>query len=233
MKLGLFADPHYCRADRIGSSRRPRLSYGKIQEALEAFRKENVDLVICMGDLVDHCDTHEDAVECLEEILGLVKASGLPFRNVPGNHDFINFTAAELATYGLRKPPYSEVWNGTRFVVLDGNYRSDFRHFEEAGIVWTDANLTPDQLAWLKTTLEGSAEPCVILVHETINDVEEHHVLRDAEAARKILTESGKVSLVIQGHYHHGHEETLDGIRYLTLPAMCEGEENRFFTLDI
>jgi manganese-dependent ADP-ribose/CDP-alcohol diphosphatase len=48
-----------------------------------------------------------------------------------------------------------------------------------------------------------------------------------------MLAASGKVKTVFQGHYHPGHENELNGIRYITLPAMCEGEENRFAVYEI
>ena len=42
------------------------------------------------------------------------------------------------------------------------------------------------------------------------------------------IRESGKVKLVMQGHYHLGAERTIDGIPYITLPAMCEGTDNSY-----
>ena len=47
------------------------------------------------------------------------------------------------------------------------------------------------------------------------------------------MEESNKVSLVLQGHYHKGGDRMENGIRYLTVPAMCEGEENHYLILDL
>ena len=38
---------------------------------------------------------------------------------------------------------------------------------------------------------------------------------------------------VFQGHYHSGHEAVIDGIPYLTLAAMCEGERNSYKIVEI
>lgn len=234
MKLGLFSDPHYCREDVLCGTRRPRLSLAKIGEALDAFRREDVSLVVCMGDLTDRSASHEEAIVCLSELTALIGKSGLPFRNVPGNHDYLDFTAEELSRAGLRTPPYTEVWDGVRLIVLDANYRSSMRRFDLAGVEWTDSNLPPEQLCFLETTLQMSAEPCVVLIHENLDPAAgEEHTVRNAEEARKIIADSKKVSLVIQGHYHPGMEHEIGGIRYLTLPAMCEGEANRFRILEI
>lgn len=59
MKLGIFADPHWCGQDVLCRTRRPRLSLAKMQAASEAFAKAGVDLILCMGDLVDPEETHE------------------------------------------------------------------------------------------------------------------------------------------------------------------------------
>ena len=40
MKIGLFTDPHYSRRELSEATRRPRLSYEKIGEALRKFREE-------------------------------------------------------------------------------------------------------------------------------------------------------------------------------------------------
>ena len=54
MKIGLFTDSHYSTVEAYGT-RRPTLSLGKIRTAMEAYTAEGADLVICLGDIVDHC----------------------------------------------------------------------------------------------------------------------------------------------------------------------------------
>ena len=39
-----------------------------------------------------------------------------------------------------------------------------------------------------------------------------------------IVRESGAVKAVYQGHFHPGCRSEYDGVSYITLPAMCEGE---------
>ena len=60
---------------------------------------------------------------------------------------------------------------------------------------------------------------------------QENGILQTKEVYRfpnGVLEENGRVKCVIQGHYHEGAENTVNGIRYLTLPAMCEREDAVF-----
>ena len=52
MKLGIFADPHYSTVAEI-KSRRPSLSAGKVKRLIEIFKSEEVDAIICLGDLIN------------------------------------------------------------------------------------------------------------------------------------------------------------------------------------
>lgn len=235
MKLGLFADPHYCKKDRICSNRRPVLSLGKIMEAMEVFRKANVDFCVCLGDLIDRGDIREENAECLRDVMEVIRASSLPFLYIPGNHDYAEFSAGELAEYtGCPVAPYTVETDSHLLIFLDACYRSDLRRFDVAGVDWKDSNLPPEQLEFLEKTLNASAKPCVIFLHENLdNGVQIDHIIKNAEDVRAILEASGKVKLVIQGHYHPGADHIINGIRYLTLPAMCEGTENRYLILEL
>ena len=86
----------------------------------------------------------------------------------------------------------------------------------------------------MKEALDSSDKPCVILVHENLDsEVDVHHILHHADEVRKILAVSGKVRMVLQGHFHEGASHVLDGIPYVTLPAMCEGEENAYRVIEL
>ena len=236
MKIGVFTDAHYCHAEVLCNTRRPSLSLAKTREAMDAFRSAGVDACICLGDLTDHgpTDTKEDVVSCFYEMLGLIHSYKIPFYLVPGNHDYLMMTADELFEAGMKIPPYTLSAGGYRFVFLDANYRADGRRFDVAGVEWTDSNLPNAQCLFLKDALSKAKEPCIVCIHENLDPlVENHHVVKNAEMIRQIIRESGKVKLVLQGHYHPGAERMIDGIPYVTLPAMCEGMDNsyRIFTL--
>ena len=235
MKIGVFTDAHYCTADVLCDTRRPSLSLSKIREAMEAFARESVDFCICLGDITDHApsDTKESIAACLHEALTLIKSYEIPFFLVPGNHDYLVTTREDFESLGIKIPPHAHYADGYRFIFLDANYRSDGRCFDAAGVEWTDSNLPEDQLSFLQEALEESTHPCIVLIHENLDPfVDALHIVKNAEKARKIIKGSGKVKLVLQGHFHPGAEHTVDGIPYVTIPALCEGESNsyRIFT---
>ena len=231
MKIGVFTDAHYCRADVLCDTRRPSLSLSKIREAMKAFAREAVDFCICLGDITDHSpsDTKESIAACLREALSLIRSYEIPFFLVPGNHDYLATTRKDFESEGIKIPPYIHYAGGYRFIFLDANYRSDGRCFDTAGVEWTDSKLPEDQLRFLKEALEEATHPCIVLIHENLDPfVDALHIVKNAEEARKVIRESGKVKLVLQGHFHPGAEHTVDGIPYVTLPAKCEGENNSY-----
>ncbi len=234
MKIGLFTDPHYCKAEILCRTRRPSLSLSKVKEAMETFRKEGVELCICLGDLVDKCDSLEESYMCLDEMIGMIRSYKIPFLLVPGNHDYTVFSAEELSERtGCRIPPYTVDIETHRLIILDANYRSDFRRFDIAGVDWTDSNLTPEQMEYLNDALNNSSKPCIVLIHENLdNTVESRHIVKNANQIRDIIEKSKKVPMVIQGHYHNGADHTINGIRHLTLTAMCEGVDNSYCVLN-
>lgn len=236
MKLGLFSDPHYCECDDIGGGRRPSLSYDKIKAAMEAFKENKVDLCICMGDLTDHAegDTKADAKNNLKRIMSLITSYEIPFYLVVGNHDYLILNGDDLKEENIDTPPYKIETEKYNFIALDGNYRSNMERFDKAGVVWDDSNLPPFQLDYLKKALASSEKPCIVLVHENLDPtVHYQHIIKNADEARKIIKESGKVKMVIQGHFHEGSYQIIDGIPYLTIKGMCQGEENPYVVLEI
>jgi len=232
LKIGLFTDAHYCRAERLCRTRRPSLSLEKIREAMTFFQKEQVDLCICLGDLCDHGenDTKESVTECFREAVSLILSFDIPFYLVPGNHDYLMMTGEEIFDVCRCPAPPCVIRFGARqLILLDANYRANGVRFDRAGVEWTDANLPDAQLTFLKAALADAAGECVVMIHENLDPlIDERHVVKNAADVRTLLENSGKVRTVIQGHYHKGGEHVINGIRYVTLPAMCEGEKNSF-----
>ena len=238
MKLGLFTDPHYCDKEVTCRNRRPVLSYGKIREAMEAFVREAVDLVICLGDIIDKCDDPQVNIEKTKEIAALIHSYSLPFYSLMGNHDADVFTPQEfnaLVNGHPFPPPGAIADKGKKLILLDANYNDDGTSYVPGEVDWENTYIPEKQLQSLKQLLNDPAvnEAC-IFVHQNLDpEVEKAHIVRNAEAVREIIRTSGKVKAVFQGHYHEGHETVIDGIPYHTLPAMCEGEENRFAIFEL
>lgn len=73
-----------------------------------------------------------------------------------------------------------------------------------------------------------------MVLHENLDaTIDKDHIVKNAAEVRKIILDSKKVDLVLQGHYHIGADSVIDGTRYLTVPAMCERYENHFVILTL
>lgn len=234
MKIGIFTDVHYCKVEVLCETRRPSLSLKKLKEAMDAFRSENVDFCLCLGDLTDHAagDTKTDVAACYNEILELIFSYNIPFYFVPGNHDYLMLSGEEIERSGLRLPPYKFTAEGYDFILLDANYRLDGRRFDEAGVEWTDSNLPDEQCEFLREALSSGGNKKIVCIHENLDpNLDNLHTVKNADRVRGII--KGRAEMVLQGHFHPGGENTVDGIPYITLPAMCEGEKNSYRILDL
>ena len=234
MKLGLFTDPHYSSQMVTCTTRRPSLSLGKMREALAAMK--DCDLILCLGDLINDCgDPAENRVR-LAEAASLLRTSTVPVYCLPGNHDYDAFTLAQFQEItGHLVPPPVFCMDGKTLLFPDSAYREDGTPYDGHPIDWTDSFLPETELDRLRNILEAPETTEVyVFLHQNLDPaVEKRHIIRNAPRARAMLAASGKVKTVFQGHYHPGHENELNGIRYITLPAMCEGEENRFAVYEI
>lgn len=234
MKLLLFTDSHYCQKDLACRTRRPLLSYGKVEEMLAAC--PDADLLICLGDFIDDGGDHDANVAHTQALMALIRRAGIPFYTLMGNHDCHAFSREEFAslTDGA-VPPFVHRVGGKALIFLDAGYSDNGQTYEPGKIDWKNCYLPPEQLAQLRLALADPAvEEAYVFIHQNLDpEVQVDHIVRNAADARAILAESGKVRTVYQGHYHRGHEAVFDGIPYITLPAMCEGEENRYITVEI
>lgn len=234
MKIGLFTDTHYCNIECIGN-RRPSLSLKKIEISMDAFKNENVDMVLCLGDLVDCPEgyTGEKTLCDLRKALSLIRSYKIPFYMVPGNHDYIGLKGDDFEREGIKIPPYVVENDELRFIFLDANYRSSMKRYDVVGVEWTDSNLPSEQVEFLKSSLK-TEKKCVVLVHENLDPtLHETHIIKNAKEIREIIKNSGSVKMVIQGHFHGGNEIMLDNIPYLTVPAMCEGDKIPFKIIEL
>ena len=241
MKIGLFSDSHYCQAPIPEQGGLTSMSLGKIKAAMEDFKANNVDLVMCLGDMVDVCESAEASRNDLSELIQVIRSYDLPFLYVTGNHDFNVASVDELAGLAcVPVPPNVFRCEEYNIIMLDANFASDGKHFGPEGYDWTDANLPDSQLQFLAKALEESDKECIIAIHEPIDRHTQHErgqfgnwaSVNNAEDIRSIIRESGKVRLVLQGHIHEYYNVEEDGIRYITVKNMCGDTSNHYMILD-
>ena len=238
MKIGLFADSHYCRAEVRCASRFPSLSLVKIKEALEYFKQQEVALIICLGDLIDSDENDDYNTHNLNELGKIFRASEIEGLCCTGNHDAFIFNKQRFEYLsGMRAAPMSLIKEGKLLVLLDANFSSNGNYYGSGkeSFDWTDSFIPKCQLDWLADTLsafEGSE--VYVFLHQNLDGAVEHnHIIKNAPCIREMLEKDGRVKAVYQGHYHPGAVNRYGNTDFITLKAMCEGHGNSFMIIDI
>jgi alkaline phosphatase len=222
LRIGLVTDLHY--ADKpSGGTRHYRESLRKLAEAAAQFQKDQIDLVVELGDLVDAADSVDSELTYLRTINKEFTAVSKDRHCVLGNHCVDTLTKAEfLGGVEQEKSYYSFDRAGFHFVVLDACYRGDGQPYGRKNSKWNDANIPQAEVDWLQADLKQTSGQVVVFAHQRL-DVSNDHGVKNCEAIRKILEASGKVLAVFQGHSHQNDLKEVAGIHYCTLVAMVEG----------
>ncbi len=219
MKIGLYTDPHYSSQEITGGNRYNSRSLDKMRAAYEEFEKAGCDLIICLGDLTDTEDTKEREVANMTEIAALFDACPIPTTVVMGNHDAYVFEPEEF--YGLLGgcQPLDFVDGDKTLLFLSANHNPDGTPYHPHAFHWDRCYVPTEGLAERIAAAEGEV---TVFLHQNLDAVcpADHRPVNADEVCR-ILAESGKVKAVYQGHFHWGADTEKDGIRYVTLPAMC------------
>ncbi len=224
MKLGIFTDSHYSSAELTCGCRYNNRSLEKIKEAYRIFEDAGCDLVLCLGDLTDTESTYEKECENLRACAAVMDASPIPTLCLMGNHDAFVFTEDDFYDIlGQKHRPQTIMTDAAALYFLDACYFADGTHYQPGGGDWTDTYYP--HTAELQKQLAVTDTPACIFLHQNLDlAIPQNHRLSNDALIRQILEESGCVTHVVSGHYHPGKESVVNGIRYLTLPALCERE---------
>ncbi|MBR5626997.1 MAG: metallophosphoesterase [Thermoguttaceae bacterium] len=125
ISFGVIADVQYADIDD-SINRQYRRSIVKLLEACGAFTEKKVDFVLQLGDLIDR---NWESMTAVQELL---EHTGLPFRHVLGNHDFLVQDEKKPDIYTVLnrpKPGYDtfeikdteDPQNHWKFLLLNGN----------------------------------------------------------------------------------------------------------------
>ena len=243
VRFGFITDCHYAAhiVPAAGDLREYAKGLDKMRAFAAALRTLKPDFVVEGGDFKDLGRTPEESLGYLRDIEREFAAIGLPRYHVLGNHDHDNLSKEEflsaVANEGQQqaKAYYSFVKNGITFVVLDACYRADGTAYCRGNFSWKEASVPDEQVAFLRETLAAAEGPVVPIVHQQL-DAEDETCIRNAAEIRKLLEESGKVRLVIQGHWHEGSFREVNGIGYYTGAASVlggQGASNAFSLVEV
>ncbi|MHC4993667.1 MAG: metallophosphoesterase family protein [Planctomycetota bacterium] len=232
LTVGLMTDLHYADKEPKGT-RHYRDTLDKLAEATQQLRAAQPDFVVELGDFIDAAESVKTELGYLRRINREFAPAFADRHYVLGNHCVDTLTKQEfLDGVGQKKSYYSFNRGGRHFVLLDSCFRSDHQPYQRKNFTWTDPNIPPAELDWLKDDLKRNTKPTVVFAHQRL-DASKNHSVKNAAAVREILEKSGHVQAVFQGHSHKNEHQQINGIHYVTLRAMVEGAgaENNGYAL--
>ncbi|MBU2700521.1 alkaline phosphatase [Sporomusaceae bacterium BoRhaA] len=242
-KFGIITDIHHAiKADDINgyACEYYNAALGKVDVFIKQMNSMNMPFIIANGDFNDQpADGSGSPAEMKDACLKYtteVEAAFSQFNgnryHVMGNHEMEFCTKEEFASKVVntgipaKEGVYYYSFNSGKmhFVVLDAAYKADGTPLGvNTSFSWKDTFIPKQQLAWLKSDLAANNAPTIIFVHQLLEippaNVEPPHAVSDAAEVRAILEDSQQVVAVLQGHYHHGSFEELNGIHYVNLAA--------------
>lgn len=208
-------------------------SYQVLAQAIDILKKEQVDLVLHVGDLLESTKKNSAIRHDFQIASTLLATLPVPWYITPGDHDVnpgdwrVNSPnrAKESLFRELLLPKisalpkdenrlyYSFDYHGYHFIALNAleHLHADPRW----GNVFL-ARLSDAQIAWLKTDLHDHQDATGILVflHQPL-----WYNQAGWLAVHRLLREYG-VKAVIAGHFHYDQDDgEIDGIRYLVIGA--------------
>ena len=227
MKIGFFADSHYSSLPLSCGNRYHSKSLDKIKQAYKHFEKENCDLVVCLGDLIDTEDFHEKEIENLKEIAAVIDNSPIKTVCLMGNHDAFAFAQEDFYKILKGCKPENINTEGKLLIFLDCCYFKSGKHYMPGDTDWTDTYYP--YFDELKKEIENSNQEIYIFTHQNLDiNAPSNHCLYNMEEINAFLQANPNVKTVYQGHYHKGEESINGSVRYKTFPAMCEIDEGYF-----
>jgi UDP-2,3-diacylglucosamine pyrophosphatase LpxH len=212
--VGLLTDMHY-----DGSA----TDMNRLYSAVATLNRANADMLVVMGDLVNgNSATH--ATRLLREVSALCESFREPIYYMPGNHD-LDYLSKEEFYQALGRDGQSArfelVLRDYRFVSIDGNFSADGSEYDRGNFQWENACVPEEQLQWLRSWLDESDVPVVLFSHQRI-DKDCTHAVGNNAAVREVISASGKVKVVLQGHQHEDDLLQIDGTAYYTLSAFMD-----------
>jgi hypothetical protein len=229
LRFGVVTDCHYADIDPA-SGRSYRESTDKLAECVARMNAEHVDFLIEIGDLKDQDKQPNETrtLTYLDRIEGVFRKFNGPIYHVLGNHDMDSLSRTQFLSHvtntGIDPSAshYSFDVKGVHLIVLDANYKADGTPYDHGNFTWSDSNVPPAELDWLRRDLAAARGPAIVFVHQMLDGTRQE-VVKNAAEVRAILEGSGKVLASFQGHYHAGGYSQIAGIHYYTLPCVIEG----------
>jgi manganese-dependent ADP-ribose/CDP-alcohol diphosphatase len=248
--FGLIADVQYGDFKSAGT-RYYRSSPDKLAAALASFRKDPVDFIINLGDLI------ERDYESYKPVLNAINSSGITTYHVTGNHDYSvepRYLSRLPLLSGSREGYYSIVYRKFRFIFMNGNeisvyssagktlimqaekYIAGMKKKGEINAIEWNGGIGSEQLLWISGQLDDAAasdQKVIMICHFPVAPENIHNLLNYREVLDKI-SKYHNIIAWFSGHNHEGNYVRLNNIHHVTFKGMVETKDkNSFAIIDV
>lgn len=168
--------------------------------------------------------------QILDDALDVFSGLESPTHYVLGNHDLYDLSKETfLAAVERDARYYSFDLGGFHFVILDAEYNDPAGDDYDHVFMRVKCRIPQHELDWLTDDLAQTDLPTIVSVHQPLDSEFDPNaggppVVNNAEV-RQLLSESGVVIAVFQGHDHENRHREIDGIHYVTFAAMVDHTE--------
>ena len=255
VRFGLVADIQYADKDARGE-RRYREALDGWKGCVAAWREQDLDFAVQLGDLIDGRAEESESTRDLNYVLGVTAAMDVPVRHVVGNHDLEVPRPRLLSRLRLAEGHYSFTVDGWRFVVLDSMAVStrwpagspqalvarrilDENAGKPNAVDWNGA-FGSIQLDWLAAELAAAGqagERVVVFAHAPVLAAASTpaHLAWDHERALELLEGQPHVAAYFSGHDHAGGYARAGGVHFVTVEGLVEAdpEANAFAVVEL
>jgi len=231
MKIAHITDlhlRHYLPGTAIITKRLSRRMPELFAQAVARISAESPDLAVLSGDLLDFpmcglCEPQliEEGRRDLELIAEQLKTLRCPCVVIPGNHD-----APRLVRDAFADTPGDFERAGFRVVTFDDSEVDNN----------VPQRLGAEREKFLAVTADARSLPQIHVQHYIVwppRDEGYPHTYREHESMLATILESGRVRMVLSGHYHAGIEPVeKEGTLFAAAPAFCD-PPHRWWIYDV
>lgn len=205
----------------------------RLYEAVSLLNQSGAEALLVMGDLVNGTSAFSTK-RLLREVEALCDVFRSPIRYMHGNHDLDYISKAEFyRALGRAGDPsrFHFEFGEYTFICIDGNYSPDGTEYDTGNFDWQQSCVPEEEIDWLRARLAASLQPVIVVSHQRI-DSEGIHAVANAAEVREVISLSGKVKAVFQGHRHEDDLKQIDGTSYYTLGAHVDDAGPALILLD-
>lgn len=147
--------------------------------------------------------------------------------HVLGNHDMDKGTKKQIMDlWEMEKRYYSFDQGGFHFVVMDCNHilsKGSYIDFANSNYYINAAFrdlVDPEQIEWMRADLQQTIKPCIIISHQSFDEVWTGNTVPNRLLVRKVIDEinasekTPKVIACFCGHHHLDHHMVINKVHY-------------------